>query len=126
MVKFAGLGHAGLALSTSTVALFGFVVLLIVMSRRIHGIHGAELWNSFWKICAASAVMAAACYASSHSLHAYLGNRVRVHLIDVIVSIPLGGIVFYAVAHWLRIAELNAARQAIAGPLARRFKFLGK
>jgi putative peptidoglycan lipid II flippase len=122
MVKFAGLGHAGLALSTSTVALFGFVVLLIVMNRRIHGIHGAELWNSFWKICVASAVMAAVCFASSHSLHAYLGNRLRTHLIDVIVSIPLGGVVFYAMAHWLRIAELDAARKAIAGPLARRLK----
>jgi putative peptidoglycan lipid II flippase len=122
MVKVAGLGHAGLALSTSTVALFGFVVLLAIMNRRIHGIHGAELWNSFWKICVATAVMSAVCYTSSHTLHAYLGNRVRVHLIDVIVSIPLGGIVFYAVAHALRIAELDAARRAIAGPLMRRFK----
>src|SRR5205085_3369997 len=40
MVKLAGLGHAGLALSTSAVAIFGFLVLLTVMNRRIHGIHG--------------------------------------------------------------------------------------
>jgi putative peptidoglycan lipid II flippase len=124
MINLAGLGHAGLALSTSAVALFGFFVLLVVMRNRIHGIHGAALWNSFWKICAATAVMGAACYGSSHGLHAALGNKVRVDLLDVMVSIPLALVVFYAVARWLKIAELDEARQALLGPLARRFKFV--
>jgi putative peptidoglycan lipid II flippase len=124
MINLAGLGHAGLALSTSAVALFGFFVLLIVMSRRIHGIHGAALWDSFWKICVATAVMGAACYGSSHGLHAALGDKVRVHLLDVAVSIPLALVVFYASARWLKIAELDEARQALLGPLARRFKFV--
>jgi len=106
------------------VALFGFVVLLAVMSRRINGIHGAALWNSFWKICLATAVMGAACYGSSHGLHAALGDKVRVHLLDVIVSIPLGLVVFYTAARWLRIAELDEAQRALLTPLARRFKFL--
>jgi hypothetical protein len=94
------------------------------MRNRIHGIHGAALWNSFWKICAATAVMGAACYGSSHGLHAALGNKVRVDLLDVMVSIPLALVVFYAVARWLKIAELDEARQALLGPLARRFKFV--
>ncbi len=124
MVKLAGLGQAGLALSTSTVALFGFVVLLFAMRRRIHGIHGPQLWDSFWKICVATALMSAVCFASSHSLHHFLGNHVRVHLLDVLISIPLGGAVFYGAARWLKIAELDAARKAVAGPLARRLKFV--
>jgi putative peptidoglycan lipid II flippase len=124
MVKVAGLGHAGLALSTSTVAIFGFVVLLILMQRRIHGVHGAALWDSVWKILAATAVMSAAIFASSRGIHAWLGDHVRVHLLDVLISIPLGVIVFYGASRVLRIAELDAARRAIAGPLARRWKFL--
>jgi hypothetical protein len=47
---------------------------------------------------------------------------VRVHLLDILISIPLGAIVFYTAARWLKIAELDAARKALAGPLARRLK----
>jgi len=112
MIHLAGLGHAGLA------------VLLFVMSRRINGIHGGALWSSFWRICTASAIMGAVCYGSSHGLHAALGEKVRVHLLDVAVSIPLGLTVFYAAARWLKIAELDEARQALIAPLARRFKLV--
>ena len=124
LVKYFGLGHAGLALSTSTVAIFGFLVLLFVMQHRIDGIHGQALWNTFWKICVSTAAMSAVIYTSSHTLHATLGNHVRVHILDVLISIPLGGFVFYTAARFLKIAELDAARKAIAGPLARRLTFL--
>ena len=123
-VKGFGLGHAGLALSTSAVAVFGFLVLLFVMRRRINGIHGRSLWDTSWKICVATVCMSAAIFTSSHLLHANFGNHVRVHMLDVILSIPLGAAVFYASARWLRIAELDEARKAIAGPLMRRFRFL--
>ena len=43
MIRFAGLGHAGLALSTSVVALFGFFLLFEILRRRIGGVHGREL-----------------------------------------------------------------------------------
>ena len=43
MVRFAGLGHAGLALSTSLVALFSSVALFEVIRRRIGGIQGRRL-----------------------------------------------------------------------------------
>jgi putative peptidoglycan lipid II flippase len=47
MIRFAGLGHAGLALSTSAVALFGFVVLFFILRARIGGIHGRALAAQF-------------------------------------------------------------------------------
>jgi putative peptidoglycan lipid II flippase len=124
MIKLAGLGHAGLALSTSAVALFGFLALLIILARRIDGIHGEWLWDSFWKICTATAAMSVACLTSSRGLHYALGNHVRVHALDVLISIPLGAIVFYFTARLLRVAELDAGRRAILGPLARRFRFI--
>jgi len=58
MVKLAGLGHLGLALSTSAVALFGSVVLFMVLRKRLHGMHGRALAASVAKILAASAAMA--------------------------------------------------------------------
>ncbi len=122
LVKGLGLGHAGLALSTSTVAVFGFIVLLFVMRNRIHGIEGDALWSTFWKVCVSTAVMSVVIFGSSHALHATLGDHVRVHFLDVLISIPLGGLTFYFVARLLGIAELEAARKAVAGPIMRRFK----
>src|SRR5260221_3324951 len=43
MVRVAGLGHAGLALSTSIVAIFSFLALFWAMRIRIGGIHGRAL-----------------------------------------------------------------------------------
>ncbi len=45
------LGHAGLALSTSVVAVFGAVALFLILRKRIGGIYGRNLADSIWKIC---------------------------------------------------------------------------
>jgi peptidoglycan biosynthesis protein MviN/MurJ (putative lipid II flippase) len=92
------LGHPGLALSTSIVALFSFVALLWTMRIRIGGLHGHSLLASGLKVIAASLVMGAVCYSSSHALHGSLG---------LMVSIPLGLAVFYGVARALRVTELD-------------------
>ena len=57
MVRYAGLGHAGLALSTSAVALTGFVALFALLRARIGGIYGRELMEGISKVALASAVM---------------------------------------------------------------------
>jgi putative peptidoglycan lipid II flippase len=123
MVKLAGLGHLGLALSTSSVALFGSAALFIVLRKRIHGIHGRALASSVVKILIASACMGAACYFSSHAVHRFLGARKIAQIVDVALSIPLGALVYYALCRALRVAELEAAWNTLAGPLARRLGF---
>jgi len=120
MVKVAGLGHLGLALSTSSVATFGSVVLFILMRKRIRGVHGRALANSVVKILAASAVMALACYLSSRGVHHLLGARKIGQIADVAVSIPIGALVYYTLCRVLRVAELEAAWTSLAVPLARR------
>ena len=57
MVKLAGLGHLGLALSTSAVALFGSAALFMLLRKRIRGMHGRALGASVVKILCASAAM---------------------------------------------------------------------
>lgn len=120
MVKLAGLGHLGLALSTSAVALFGSVALFVVLRKRIDGIHGRELASTFWKVSFASAVMGGMCLLSSRAMHAWLGVAKLAHMADVAVSIPLGVAVFYFLCRALRVAELEAAWGAVVRPLARR------
>jgi putative peptidoglycan lipid II flippase len=120
MVKLAGLGHLGLALSTSTVALFGAVVLFISLRRRIGGIHGRALGLSVVKILAGSAAMGLVCYVSSRGVHAWLGTRKLAQVVDCAVSVPLGALVYYTVCRALRLAELESAVRALAAPVARR------
>jgi putative peptidoglycan lipid II flippase len=112
LVKWAGMGHVGLALSTAGVALFGAIVLLILMHRRLGGMHLGELAANAAKIAAAAALMGVACKLSSTAVHAVLGPGRRAVLADVAVSIPLGVAVFYAAARAWRIDQLEAVEAA--------------
>jgi len=120
MVKLAGLGHLGLALSTSAVALFGSAALFLLLRRRIQHLHGRALAASVVKILCASAAMGLVCYLSSRGVHHWLGARKIGQIADVAISIPLGGLVYYALCRAMRVAELEAAWSALAAPLARR------
>jgi len=112
MVNWAGIGHAGLALSTAAVAIFGAIVLLFVLQRRLAGIGLRKLATSGAKIAAAALLMGLACKLSSALVHALMSGRAHVALVDVAVSIPLGVAVFYAVARAWRVEELEAVEAA--------------
>ena len=90
------------------------------MRGRIGGIHGRDLLATLWKVTLASLVMGAVCYGSSHLLRQSLGLARWARLADLAVSIAVGLVVFYAIARALRVAELEMAWTAVAGPLARR------
>src|SRR5579859_7469663 len=122
MVKFAGLGHAGLALSTSLVALFSSIALFEVLRRRIGGIQGRRLSASFVKIAAASAMMGVACALSSRYIGHWIGVSRMARVIDLAVSVPLGLIVFFGMAKWFRLPEMESAKRALLAPLARRLR----
>ena len=112
LVKWTAMGHAGLALSTSIVALFGALALFLALRERLHGIHGAGLAASAAKIAAAAAIMGIVCRASSEVIHRAIQAGKPAQLADVAISIPLGLAVFYAVARAFGVEELEAVRAA--------------
>jgi putative peptidoglycan lipid II flippase len=57
LTRWTTLRHAGLALATSGVALFGAIVLFGVLRSRLGGIHGRKLLKSTLKIGLASLIM---------------------------------------------------------------------
>lgn len=120
LVTRAGLGHAGLALSTSCVALFSFLALFLAMRARIGGVYGRRLRAVVLKTLLASLAMSAAVLASSRAIAHWAGTGFLARLADLAVSIPLGLVVLYAIARALRIEELEMARRALASPIARR------
>jgi len=121
LVQQPGFGHAALAMSTSLVALFGFLVQFLVLRHKMGGIYGRNLLTSTLRILAASMVMGAVVAGSSHVVLLWLGTTKMAYLTDLAVSIPLGALVFYGACRMLRIDELELAVAAISGPLRRRF-----
>jgi putative peptidoglycan lipid II flippase len=122
LIRFAGFGHAGLASSTSMVALFGFVVLFEILRRRIGGVYGRELASGFGKVLLASGVMAGAAALSNHFMERWLGISQLARLADLCVSIPAAMAVFYAMCRWLDVKDLEVVIRAFTAPVARRLR----
>ena len=115
-----GLGHVGVALATSTVALVNFFALAFLMRKRISGLNGGQIFSAFIKIAIASALMSAVCYASYYFLTNYLGTKTfLIKLIEAFVPIALGGIVFIIAAKLLGVKELNQIYNALKRKLKR-------
>ncbi|HTX39328.1 MAG TPA: murein biosynthesis integral membrane protein MurJ [Bryobacteraceae bacterium] len=112
LVKGGGMGHAGLALSTSLAALASGAMLFALLSARIPAIGGPALGWSALKIGAAAAAMALMCHVSSAWIRGALGAGRTACLADVAVSIPLGAAVFYAAARALAVPELEPVSAA--------------
>ena len=120
MIRVAGLGHAGLALSTSAVALFGFVFLFLILRNRIGGVHGRELAAQIARVGAASLAMAVAVALSSRLMEGALGVSQMARLGDLAVSIPLGLAVYYGVCRLFGVSDIDLAVRAFTAPIRRR------
>ena len=91
---------AGLALSTSTVALCNFFLLLALMRRKIGRIEASTLLRSLARVAIASALMTAAAYGT-HRLCEF--NR----YLDMMASMAVALIVFGTSCKLLRVDELD-------------------
>jgi putative peptidoglycan lipid II flippase len=115
-----GFGHAGLALATSAVALFGFLVLFTILRGRLGGVYGRELVAGFAKVAVASAAMGAAVFFVSRQMELWLGTSQMAHRADLAVSLPLGVGVFYVACRAMGVTDLDMAFRAVLAPVRRR------
>lgn len=120
LIRVAGFGHAGLALATSVVALFGFVVLFVILRNRIGGVYGRELVAGFGKVALASAAMGAVVFFSSRGMEQWLGVSQMARRADLLLSIPLGVAVFYGACRAMGLTDLDLAFRAVLAPVKRR------
>jgi len=100
------LGHAGLALSTSMIAILNFTQLALSMRSRLGSFEGTALLRTILKSLLASAPMGATVLfwlAFVRSLPDFCGREI----VGVLSSIVLGGTVFAACAMLLKIGELD-------------------
>jgi putative peptidoglycan lipid II flippase len=113
----ARLGFAGLALSTSVVALFGSLALFAILRNRIHGVYGRDLASSILKIVAASAVMGAVVWGADGLVTGHIGKGRIGDVSNLLISMPLGAIVFYLACRLLRVSELELAARGVSSSL---------
>ncbi len=114
-----GLGHRGLALSVSAVALVNFALLLFFLRRKLGGIEGRDLMITLGKVLLASALMGAVCWLASDQMARRVGSESLVaRMANVSLSIAIGVTVFYLAARALKVSELTQ----MAAALQRRWR----
>lgn len=130
------LSFQGLALGTSIAALFNSGVLLYLLSRRIDGIEGSRVFQTFAKILAASIAMGAAALVTEAWLDAslpgmtswvsWLPDGVQAATAQTLraavrvgVAIGVGLTVLGLAASALRLHEFNAVRARLTERLRR-------
>jgi putative peptidoglycan lipid II flippase len=108
------LRHAGLALATSAVSVASFVLLLLVLRRKIGHVNGRALFTTFGKTAIAGVVMGLLCFTSSGMIHNLLGMTHKAAFTDLAVSIPLGAGVYFALCKLMHVHGLEKPLEMIA------------
>jgi putative peptidoglycan lipid II flippase len=114
------LGHRGLALSTSLVAITNFVLLYIMMRRYAGRLETGALFQTLAKLLVAGALLAGVCWLSSRAIFVP-GSRIPEwkKILEVLAAVTAGGLVFFAAAFALRVAELEDIIQLVRRKLKR-------
>ena len=116
-----GLGHVGLALSTSCVALVNFFALAYLLRRKIKRLEGRRILSSFVRIAVASAALSVSAYFTYSWLLKMLGEKSFLErLIETFVPIAVGSVIFFVVARLLGVKELDQAVQSVMGRFKRK------
>ena len=115
------IGHRGLALSVSAVALVNFLILFVLLRRRLGGIEGRNLMIVLAKVGLASAAMGVLSWFASQKIAELVGMDLLVmRAANVAISIMLGVGVFYLVARLLGVTEIVMLTNSLRRRLLRQ------
>jgi putative peptidoglycan lipid II flippase len=103
-----GLGHRGLALSTSFVALTNFLLLYGMMRKHTGRLETGALLATLGKIAVAGALLAGICWAGHYFFFPKptRGGELRL-IVELLLTIGLGAGAFFGMAYALRVAEVH-------------------
>lgn len=115
-------GHVGLAFSTSAVALVNFLLLVLLMRRRVGRLAGRKLAVTAVKIALASAALGVVAWTVNESAGALPIHGLALEFTRVILAIVVATATFYGVCRLLQVDELQEAIDAIGGKVIRRVR----
>ena len=116
-----GLGHTGLALSTSICALLNFGVLYLFMRPAARTLETARLGGTLVRCCLASAALGAVCKLSlDHASTLLPGDSVWLQSVRVFLTIAIASAAYLLACLLLRVEETTAAIDILKRKLRRR------
>ena len=119
-LRVLGWGHWGLALSTSLVATLNFLALFWILRAKVGGLRSGRLVTGLVKIAAAAAAMGLVCWLTSSQLGAAWGDGFGARAALLAIVIPVGVGTLYGLCRLLKVAELQAAEEAVIARFSRR------
>ena len=114
------LGHKGLALSTSLVALSNFAFLYLMMRRYAGQLETGAFFRTVGKLLIAGACLGAVCWSGRAFFFSANVHQTFPHeLAGVSATVIAGTCVFFGAAYLLRVAELHDIVQVVRRKLGR-------
>jgi putative peptidoglycan lipid II flippase len=115
-----GWGTEGLAFSTGCVATCNFLVLYLLMRRRLRGLESGRMLAMLLKLAVAALPLVAVCAASSHWLLAGWATQAFLPKLGALLAtVLIGSAVFIAGCVLLRVAEIEELVHALRRRLRR-------
>lgn len=109
-IKILGIGHVGLAASTSIMATLNVTILVVIMERRKQTLQRRHLAGQVVRIFAASAFMGAVARLGYNVLQTRgLGGSSSAAFVELAILIPMAMAVYAGAAKVLRISTFDAA-----------------
>jgi putative peptidoglycan lipid II flippase len=103
-----GYGHAGLALSTSLVAILNFLILYALMRRHAQGLESRQMLVTLAKISASGVALLAICLAARYSILTMWDKfGLLLRLISLVGTIAVAIGAFFTTAWFLKIEEIE-------------------
>ncbi len=115
-----GLGHRGLALSTSVIAMVNFLLLYAMMRRYAGRLETGALLNTLMKLLVAGAALGVVCwFGALYFFPEGVAQREWWKAVGVLTTVSVGALVFFLVAYFLRVAELQDLTEVLRRKLKR-------
>ncbi len=101
---------SGLALATSVSAIANAAMLMWILRKRVGGLDGARMLRSALKLVVPTAALGVVCWAMMTLSESYLGTAGLIpRLINLLLPMSLGILVFIGLAALFRVEELQSA-----------------
>jgi len=123
LIRYMNIG--GLALSTTLVALFNVVVLLVILRKKVGNLGAKRIINSYWKILLSALIMSGAIYIVWKYTSAYAYRNLAWLIAIMVGIIILGAVIYIGMTILLKMDEVRFVMNMLGG-LKNRFSRNGR
>jgi len=113
------LGHRGLALSTSLVALTNFLILYIMMRQYLGRLETGMMLRTLAKLFLAGALLAGICFLAQYFHFVSAEWSLWRKALGLTITIAAGAAVFFGTAYLLHVAEVRDVVELVRGKINR-------